>query len=100
MSRESKNRMVCKICQRKQSSGLRGYKVKNKKTSDDDKEKANGLLGPVKSSFAGMNNVTAVAEIISMCVVLARLKPCNSQKQVRTFALLDSCYRSMLQIKY
>ena len=99
MSRESKNRMVCKICQRKQSSGLLGYKVKNKKT-DDDKEKANGLLGPVKSSFAGLNNVTAVAEIISMCVVLARLKPCNSQKQVRTFALLDSCYRSMLQIKY
>ena len=46
----------------------------------------------MKSNCAGIKNAATVAgEVISMCVVLVRLRHCNSQKEVKTFALLDSC---------
>ena len=46
----------------------------------------------MNSNCAGIKNAaTVVGEVISMCVVPVRLRHCNSQKEVKTFALLDSC---------
>ena len=77
--------------------GLRDYKDKTKKTSDDNKKKANEKLGAMEGNCAGIKNAaTTVGEIISMCVFLVRLRHCSSRKHVKTFALL----RSLLHIKF
>ena len=45
----------------------------------------------MNSNCAGIKNAaTVIREIISMCVVPVRLRHCNSQEEVKTFALLDS----------
>ena len=86
------NGRVCKVCQGKHLSGLHGYKMKIKKTSDDDTYKAGEQPEAMKNNCAGIKNVaTVVGEIISMCVVPVRLRHRNSQKEVKTFTLLDSC---------
>ena len=46
----------------------------------------------MKSNCAGIGNpATNVGEVISMCVVSVRLRYCNLDKEVSTFALLDTC---------
>ena len=66
--------------------------MKSKKTSDDDKDKTGEQPGAMKSNCAGIKNAAnVVGEVISMCVVQVRLRHHNSQKEVKTFALLDSC---------
>ena len=46
----------------------------------------------MKSNCAGIGNAaTNFGEVISMCVVSVRLRHCNSDKEVSTFALLDTC---------
>ena len=46
----------------------------------------------MKTNCTGIKNgATVVGKAISMCVVSVRLNHCNSQKEVKTFALLDSC---------
>ena len=46
----------------------------------------------MKSNCAGIGNAaTNLGEVISMCVVSVRLRHCNSDKEVSTFALLDTC---------
>ena len=85
------NRRICKVCQGKHPTGLHGYKTKNKKSpneakADDKNETA------MKSNCAGIGNAaTNLGEVISMCVVSVRLRHCNSDKEVSTFALLDTC---------
>ena len=45
----------------------------------------------MKSNCADIKNgATVVGKVISMCVVPVRLNHCNSQKEVKTYALLDS----------
>ena len=66
--------------------------MKSKKTSDDDKDKTGEQPGAMESNCAGIKNAaTLVGEVISMCVVTVRLKHCYSQKEVKTFDLLDLC---------
>ena len=65
--------------------------MKSKKTSDDDKNKTGEQKGAMKSICVGIKNAATVAdEVISMCVEPVRLRHCNSRKEVKTFALLDS----------
>ena len=91
-ARTCNNRKVCKVCQGKHPSGLHSYKMKNKKRSDDDKDKTGEQLGAMKSNCAGIKNAaTVVGEFISLCVIPVILRHCNSQKEVNTFTLLDSC---------
>ena len=86
------NRRVCMVCQGKHPSGLHGFKMKSKKTSDDDTDKTGEQPEGMKRNCVGIKNVaTIVGEVISMCVVPVRLRHFNSQKEVKMFALLDSC---------
>ena len=87
------NRRVCKVCpQGKHPSGLHGYKMKRKKTSDNDTDKTVEQPEAMNSNCAGIKNAAIiVGEVISMCVVPVSLRHCNSQKEVKTFTLLDSC---------
>ena len=65
--------------------------MKRKKTSDNDTD-TTVEQEAIISNCAGIKNAaTAVGEVISMCVVPVKLKHCNSQKEVKTFALQDSC---------
>ena len=91
-ARTCNNKRVYKVCQGKHPSVLHGYKIKSKKTSDDDKDKTGEQPGAMKSNCAGIKTVvTLVGEVINMCVVSVRIRHCNSQKEVKTSALLDSC---------
>ena len=46
----------------------------------------------MKSNCACIGNAaTNLVEFISMCVALVQLRHCNSDKEVSTFALLDTC---------
>ena len=91
-ARTCNNRRVCKVCQGKYPSGLHGYKMKRKKTSDNDTDKTVEQPEAMNSNCASIKNVaTVIGEVISMCVVPVRLRHCNSQKEVKKFALLDSC---------
>ena len=66
--------------------------MKRKKTSDNDTDKTVEQPEAMNSNCAGIKNAaTVVGEVISMCVVPVRLRHCNSQKEVKTFTLLDSC---------
>ena len=66
--------------------------MKSRKTSDDDKDKTREKPGAMKIKCASTKNAaTVVGEVISISVAPLRLQPYNSQKEVRTFALLDSC---------
>ena len=66
--------------------------MKRKKTSDNDTDKTVEQPETMNSNCAGIkNDATVVGEVISMCVEPVKLRHCNSQKEVKTFALLDSC---------
>ena len=83
------------MCQGKHPSGLHGSKMKSKETSDDDKDKTGEQPAAMKNNCACIKNAaTVVGEVISICVVPVRLRHCNSQKEVKTFALLHSCSQS------
>ena len=89
-ARTCNNRRVCKVCQGKHPSGLHGYKTKRKKTDNDTDTTVEQEA--INSNCAGIKNAaTVVGEVISMCVVPVRLRHCNSQKEVKTYTLLDSC---------
>ena len=46
----------------------------------------------IKSNCAGVGCATATfGQVISMCVVPVRVKHSDSDKEVKTFALLDTC---------
>ena len=46
----------------------------------------------MKSNCAGINYAaTVVGQVIGCCTVPVRLRHCNSQTEVKAFALLDSC---------
>ena len=90
-ARSCTNSRVCKVCQGKYTTGLRVYKPKNKKSSNEAAAN-NKNETAMKSNCAGIGNVaTNLGEVISMCVVSLRLRHCNSDKEVSTFALLDTC---------
>ena len=80
-ARTCNNKRVWKVCHRKHPSGLHGYKMKRKKTSDNDTDKIDEQPEAMNSNCAGIKNAaTVVGEVISMCVVPVRLKHCNSHK--------------------
>ena len=66
--------------------------MKRKKTSDNDTDKTVEQPETMSSNGAGIENTApVVGEVISTCVAPVRLRHCNSQKEVKTFAFLDSC---------
>ena len=71
--------------------------MKRKKTSDNDTDKTVEQPDAMDSNCASIKNAaTVVREVISMCVAPVRLRHYNSQKEVKTFALLDSCSQAHL----
>ena len=82
---------ICKVCQAKRSTGLHGYKTKNKKSPDEAKVDDKNEISMKSNCACTGNAATNLVEVISMCVVLVRLRHCNSDKEVSTFALLDTC---------
>ena len=91
-ARTYNNKRICKVCLGKHPSRLHSFKMKCKKPSDDDKDKIDEQPGAMKNNCAGIKNAAiVVGEVISMCVVLVRLRHCNSQKEVETFTLVDPC---------
>ena len=90
-ARSCTNKRACKVCHGKHPTVLNGYKAKTKKSpneaKDDDKNET-----ATKNKCASIGNAaTNLGELISMCVMSVRLRHCNSDKEVSTFALLDKC---------
>ena len=89
-ARSCKNRRTCKICKEKHPTGLHGFTFKRKSKSSNDGTDSNDPT--VKSNCAGVGCATATfGQVISMCVVPVRVKHSDSDKEVKTFALLDTC---------
>ena len=75
--------------------------MKRKKTSDNDTDETVEQPEAMNSNSAGIKNAaTVIGEIISMCFVPVRLRHCNSQKEVKTFTLLDSCSHSRFMTEW
>ena len=92
---KNKSRRTCKICKEKHSTNLHGFTFKKKSKSSNDSTDAN--YPTVKSNCAGAGCATAtLSQVISMCVVLVRVKHGDSDKEVKTFALLDTCSQGTL----
>ena len=90
-ARSSKNRRVCEVCQGRHPTGLHGYKTKNKKSPNEAKAD-NKNETAMKSNCAGIGNAaTNLGEVIRMYVMSVQLRHCTSDKEVSTFALLDTC---------
>ena len=74
--------------------------MKNKKTSDNDTDKTGEQPGAMNSNCAHSKNAAiVVGEVISMYVVPVRLRHCNSQKEVKTFTLLESYIQGIFVIE-
>ena len=90
-ARSCTNRRVGRVCQGKHPTGLYGCKAKNKKPSNEAKTDDKNETA-MKSNCTGIGSAaTNLGEVISMWVVSVRLRHCNSDKEVSTFALLDTC---------
>ena len=75
--------------------------MKRKKTSDNDTDETVEQPEAMSSNSAGIKNAaTVISEVISMCFVPVRLRHCNSQKEVKTFKLLDSCSHSRFMTEW
>ena len=75
----------------KHAKGLHEYKIRRKDDSkgDDDPGKT------VKNNFTNIKDVQCesirTGEVISMCVVPVKVRHKNSDKEIMTFAMLDTC---------
>ena len=71
--------------------------MNRKKRSDNDSIKTVEQPEAMNSNCAGIKNAaTVVAKVTGMCAIPVRLRRCNTQREVKTFALLDSCSQSTL----
>ena len=69
---------------------MHGFTFKRKSKSSNDGIDSNDPT--VKSNCAGVGCAAATfGQVISMCVVPVRVKHSDSDKEVKTFALLDTC---------
>ena len=89
-----KNRGTCKICKDKQSTGLYGFRFKRKSKSNDG---TNATDPTVNSNCADVSCAAAtISQVINMCLVPVRVKHSDSDKKVKTIALLDTCSQGKL----
>ena len=85
-----KSRRTCKICKEKHPTSLHGFIFKKKSKWSNDGTNANDPT--VKSNCTGDGcAITTLSQAISIFVVPVRVKHSNSDKEVKKFALLDTC---------
>ena len=89
-SKELSKKRNCKICLSKHPTGLHGYKIRRKddSNSDDDPRKT------VKKNCTNVKDVQCnsigTGEVLSMCVVPVKIRHKNCDKEIVTFAMLDT----------
>ena len=81
-ARSCKNRRTCKICKEEHPTGLHGFTFKRKNKSNNNGTDSND---PTVSCATA-----TFSQVIGMCVVPVRVKHSDSDKEVKTFALLDT----------
>ena len=79
-------RRNCKICLAKHPTGLHGYKIRSKNDSKNDYDPDN--CANIKDIHC---ESIRTGEVLSMCVVLVKVRHKNSDKEIITFAILDTC---------
>ena len=85
------SRNSCKMFLEKHPKGQHEYKIRRKDDSkgNDDPGKT------VKNNFTNIKDVQCesitTGEVISMCVVPFKVQHKNSDKEIMTFAMLDTC---------
>ena len=81
----------CKICLAKHPTGLHGYKIRRK----DDSKNNDDPGRTVKNNCANIKDVQCesirTGDVLSMCVVPVKVRHKNSDKEIMTFAMLDTC---------
>ena len=93
-ARNCPRRKNCNIFMATHPTSLHGYKIRRKddSKSDDDSGKT------VKSKCANIKDVQCesvrTGEVLSMCVVLVKFQHKNSDKEIMTFVMLDTCSQS------
>ena len=90
-------RLTCSSCKGNHPTPLHGYKPSKKSKTDGNQ--AVDREGNLKSNFAGISNDLKCAsmtgktgsEVISMCIVLMKVKHEDGKDTVTTYAMLDNC---------
>ena len=89
-ARNCSRRRNCKICLAKHPTGLHGYKIRRKDDSKDGDDPGK----TVKKNCANIKDVQCESirtqEVLSMCVVPVKVRHKNTDKETRTFAILDT----------
>ena len=87
-ARNCPRRRNCKICLAKHPTGLHGYKIRRKhgsKSNDDDAGTT------VKNNCANIKDVQYESITTGEIVALVKVWHKNSDKEIMTFAMLDTC---------
>ena len=86
------NQITCKICAGQHPTGLHGFKLKRKGDNSSSNDKTSEII---KSNCANVSNTQCAAigssQVLSMCVVPVKVQHKDSDKEIITFAMLDTC---------
>ena len=84
---------TCKICLGKHPTGLHGFQYKKKDGTTQDNSQHQQKS--VTSNCANVDDIqcqsVGTEDVLSMCVVPAKVQDNQSDKEIITFAMLDTC---------
>ena len=90
-ARNSPIRRTCKICAGKHPTGFHGFKLRRKGDDSSDDNEASEII---KSNCANISNTQCAAiasgQVLSMCVIKVKVQHKESNKEIITFAMLDT----------
>ena len=93
-------RRTCTIYAGKHPTCVHGFKLKRKEDNSSDDNKKSVII---KSNCANISNTQCAAivsgQVLSMCVVPVKVQHKESNKEIITFALLDTCSQGTIATK-
>ena len=90
-ARNCPRRRNCKICLAKHPTGLHGYKIRRKDDSKDGYDPGKTAKNNCANIKNGQCESVRTGEVLSMCVVPVKVRHKNSDKDIKAFAMVDTC---------
>ena len=90
-ARNCQRRRNYKICLVKHPTGLHGYKIRRKADSKYDDDSGKTIINNCANIKDVQRESIRTGEVLSMCVVPVKVRHKNSDKEIMTFAMLDTC---------
>ena len=97
------SKLMCSSCKGNHPTPLHGYVPKNKISTDDGDQDPKKTEEALKYSFAGLDDLKCAAtskehgpNVISICIMPAKVKHKHDANEVTTHAVLDNCVKGHL----